>query len=70
MINKKREYFKQLKKRREKNKQVPNNPFSELTGDALHSEIFQILQSFAPDGVSSEVEEVLRRETQDDVLPF
>jgi hypothetical protein len=70
MINKKREYFKQLKKRREKNKQVPNNPFSELTGDALHSEIFQILQSFDPDGVSSEVEEVLRRETQDDVLPF
>jgi hypothetical protein len=66
MINKKREYFKQLKKRREKNKQVPNNPFSELTGDALHSEIFQILQSC----VSSEVEEVLRRETQDDVLPF
>ena len=61
MINKKREFF-FTRRTKEKNKQVPNNPFSEVSSDNLRSEILQMLREIE---LTPEV-----GETQDDLLPF
>ena len=66
MINKKREFF-FTRRTKENNKQVPNNPFSEVSSDNLRSEILQMLQEIE---LTPEVEEILRGETQNDLLPF